>query len=174
MEIRDLTADLLEETIKLADEIFPPEYEEEPAKDEIPASLFPDRYREYFAKTGIKPGLKYWVAVESGKVIGLIGLYEHESDLDDLIWLGWFLTDPVSRKKNVGTKLLRFAIQQSWNASKKRLRVYTTDDPDELYSHHFYKKHGFRLVAQKPWKHNPELNLTEFHFELDLTTAQVE
>lgn len=174
MEITVLTTDLLEETVKLADEIFPSEYEEEPAKDEIPASLFPEQHQEYLAKTGIKPGLKYWVAIENEKVVGLVGLYEQESDPDDLIWLGWFLTDSTSRKKGVGAKLLRFAIQRARDAGKKGLRVYTTDDPDELYSHHFYRKHGFRLIKTQPWKHNPELDLTEFQFELDLATAQVE
>lgn len=174
MEIRDLTPELLGETIRLADEIFSPEYEEKSAKDELPTSLFPDRYQEYFAKIGIKPGLKYWVAVENEKVVGLVGLYEHEIDPEDLIWLGWFLADPVSRRRGVGTQLLRFAIRQAKIWGKKRLRVYTTDDPEELYSHHFYRQHGFRLIKAQPWKHNPELNLTEFQFELDLAMAQIE
>lgn len=162
-----LTKEWLEETIALADKIFPPEFEEEPAKDEIPASLFPEQYREYLAKTEIKPGLKYWVAADNGKVIGLIGLYNYEFDPDDLVWLGWFLVDPSARKKGIGNRLLLFAIEEAKKRGKKFLKLYSTDDSAELDSHRLYEKYGFRNIGQKPW--GPDPKQTELFFELDLT-----
>ncbi|MDO8435989.1 MAG: GNAT family N-acetyltransferase [bacterium] len=171
-DIVALTKELLGEAIILVDKIFPPEYEEEPAKDEIAASLFPEKYEKYFNKTGIRPSLKYWVAISKGKVVGIVGLYNYVFDLADITWLGWYLVSPKARKHGTGTSLLLFAIEEAKRQGKKRLMVYTTDDPEELYSHHFYRKHGFREIGQNPWGPNPEL--TEFYFELDLMKAQAE
>jgi GNAT superfamily N-acetyltransferase len=168
VEIVGLTKRNLEQAVNLVEKIFPSEYEEEAGKDELPASLNPDAYRDYLERTGITPGLKYWVAVEKGRVIGSVGLYCYKEDQGEADWLGWFCVDEDFRCKGTGTKLLLFAINEAKKHGKEYLRLYTTDDEDELDSHRLYEKYGFKVIETKPWTGRPELNLTEFIYELNL------
>ena len=167
MKIADLTKRNLEQAVNLVEKIFPSEYEEEAGKDELPASLNPELYRDYLEKTGIT-WARYWVAEENGKVIGNIGIYTYNDDEDEADWLGWFCVDEDFRNNGIGTKLLLFAIEEAKKRGKDYLRLYTTDDEDELDSHRLYEKYGFKVIGAKPWTAAPELGLTEFTYELKL------
>lgn len=167
MKIVPLTEERLKEAIGLANKVFPPEKEEEPAKEELTASLFPGELQNFFSRTKIQPGLKYWVAVNSkGKVAGVVGLYNYESDAEDTIWLGWFFVAPRTRRKGIGTELLNFAISEAQKRGKKVLKLYSTTDPEEFCAHRLYGKNGFLLVLQEPWNMDPKLK--KLFFELNL------
>lgn len=164
--ILPLTKERLEEAVKLADDIFPSEYEEEPAKTEIPASLSPDNYRDFFLKTGILPSLRYWVAIdEDDKVVGIVGLYRYEAD-EEAEWLGWYLVAPSARKQGVGTELLQFAAKEARKQGRKFLRLYSTTDPNSFDAHRLFKGFGFRLIEEEAWE--PDPRFTKLIFELNL------
>lgn len=167
MEIVPLTEKTLNRTVKLVTKIFPPEYEEEPGTEELPASLNPEAHRQFLDKTQMT-FLQYWTAVDGRRVAGSVGLYCYKDDEHEADWLGWYCVDERYRQNGLGTKLLLFAINKAKERGKDYLRLYTTDDEDELDAHRLFEKYGFKVVGQKPWGGAPELGLTEFFYELNL------
>lgn len=165
MKIEPMTEKVLNEVVSLVATVFPPEYEEEPGTLELPASLNPDAYQDFLKKTQMS-NLKYWVAIDSGKVVGVVGLYCYEEDKKDAVWLGWYCVDRVARKRSTGTELLLFAIEEARKQGKKFLRLYTTTDPAERDAQRIFRRHGFHLIKEGPWEGDPEL--TKLYYELKL------
>ena len=171
ISIVPLTEERLSEAIALVTEVFPPEYEFEPADEELAASLDPETHQDFLSRTGFRPTLQYWVALEAAAIIGVVGLNEYKKDPDEIVWLGWFCVNERAKRQGVGTKLLRFVIEEAKMRGKKTFRLYSSTDPDELYSHGFFKKFGFRLIHKEPFPGLEELD--KLTFELNLTKAQV-
>lgn len=166
-----LTAETLDQAVRLITTVFPPEYEEESSTDELRASLDPVAHREFLVGSGITT-VQYWTAMIGKKLVGIIGLYTYEKDEQEADWLGWFCVAESSRKRSIGTKLLLFTIELAKRRGKSFLRLYTTDGPDELDAHRLYERYGFRVVKRKPWTAFPELGLTEIFYELELTKCE--
>lgn len=92
--------------------------------------------------------VKYWVALEQKKVIGITGLYTLKDDEAEAYWLSWFCVDPVYRQKGIGNRLLDFAIRKAKAGSKRFLRLYTSpDDPNETAAQVLYEKKGFGITG---------------------------
>ena len=162
-----MTQETLDQAVALVTKIFPPEYEEEPGTEELPASLDPDARRAFLAKSGIT-FLQYWVAMRGKKVAGIVGLYCYKQDEVEADWLGWFCVKKSARRKGLGSELLLLAISEAKKRGKNFLRLYTTDDPEEIDAHRMFERYGFKVVGSKPWKAAPELGLTEIFYELNL------
>lgn len=169
MQIVPLVTETLDQAVRLVTTVFPPEYEEESSTDELQASLDPATHREFLVRSGITT-VRYWTAMRGKKLVGIIGLYTCEKDEQEADWLGWFCVAESSRKRGIGTKLLLFAIELAKRRGKLFLRLYTTDDADELDAHRLYERYGFKVFRKKPWTAFPELGLTEIFYELDLGT----
>lgn len=149
IKIESLTERTLSDAVRLICEIFPPEEEEERADFELSASLAPEKYKEFLIETRIL-GLKYWVAMESEEVVGVIGLYSYQADDKEADWLGWFVVDPNKRDSGFGKELLRFAIRQAELKKKSFLRVYTSTMGAEAVARNLYKNFGFELKKEEP------------------------
>lgn len=148
--IEELNEKDLKEASNFVDSLFPSVYEEEPGSLDLSASLFPELYEEYLQKTEIR-NLKYWVAKSAGIIVGIIGLYNYNTDKDCEIWIGWFAVKSEFRKKGIGEKLFRFAVEKAREQGKSILNVYTSNDPEEASGVEFYEDHGFRLIGKEPW-----------------------
>ncbi|MBI2626134.1 MAG: GNAT family N-acetyltransferase [Candidatus Nealsonbacteria bacterium] len=163
-KIRPLSKKRLNEAVNLLNEVFPSE-EEEPPSEELPASLNEQEYKSYLSRT-TKSDVKYWLAVDdSGRVAGTVGLYCYEKDKNEAFWLGWFCVRPDCRRKGIGEKLLRFAINKAKRQGKTFLRLDTSTDPDELTARRLYEKYGFKLIGRGP---HPDASIEKLYYELKL------
>lgn len=163
IKIEPLTEIILKEAISLVNEVFP-EQGDEPANLCFQASLNLRGYEEFLSKAGI-PELRYWVANQSGKVLGTVGLYCYKVDKKEAFWLGWFCVAPTVRKQGIGTQLLQFAIKEARKRGKRFLRLYTSTDPNELNAHKLYEKLGFKLAGSKPFG---DTGFQKLYYELRL------
>lgn len=164
IKIELLSNETLEEAISLVGTVFPIQAEE-PASVAFPASLNPQKFKEILRQYQV-PELKYWVVIDSsGKVVGTIGLYCYENDKHEAFWLGWFCVHPDVRKKGVGTRLLRFSIENARNQGKKFLRLWTSTSPNEQDAHRLYERHEFKLVGEEPLG---DTGFNKLYYELKL------
>ena len=165
VEIKKLTKANLREAVRLVCSAFPPEGELESADMELPASLNPVGYKDYLDKTQMTD-LKYWVAISSARLVGVVGIYSYQYEKTNTAWLGWFVVDPGVRNGGIGKDLLHFAIEQARAIGKKSLKVYVVPDEDGDFRS-FYEKKGFKFVGSEPWE-GPDEGLTKYYYELDL------
>jgi len=162
--IEPLSSGTLEEAKKLVNKVFPLQTEEENSDKWLTFSLEQreknqDAGREYSNKPG------YWVFLKGKKVVGIIGLYEYGRNAKNVSWLGWFCVDPAFRKRGIGSELLEYAIAAAKKSGKKRLRLYTTNDPNEADAQKLYEKYGFLVTKKNAGKRG---KYTVFHRELVL------
>ena len=144
-----LTEEKILEAVDLVNAVFPG-VEGEPPKEELPSSIHPEVYPDFFSRTGIRPGLEYWLAIEGEKVVGTIGLYCYNHDAKEAYWLGWFTVAPAKREQGIGSVLLRFAIEEAKRRGKSYLRIYTGDNAEERAAHRLYERNGFRVTGRDP------------------------
>jgi GNAT superfamily N-acetyltransferase len=64
------------------------------------------------------------------------------------------VTKPAHRKKGVGTKLLRFALSEAWNANCYKVMLLTGRKDEETL--HFYEKAGFKRNVKIGFVAHPE------------------
>lgn len=99
---------------------------------------------------GISSLSSMWVAVnENNEVCGTTGLYENTKDNDEAVWLSWFCVSPKLRGQGIGKQLLEFSISMAKNSGKKFLRLYTSDDANEIEAQGLYEKYGLKIVKEK-------------------------
>ncbi|MGI0493174.1 GNAT family N-acetyltransferase [Alkalinema pantanalense CENA528] len=117
-------------------------------------------YRLGFLIAGVQQ-LNYWVALDdrgsqsssdlhNSAVMGMIGLYNHQEDADEALWIAMFCVDPAYRGQGIGKDLLNFAINKAKLAGKRYLRLYTSTDPNEAKAQTIYDKVGFRIIDRRP------------------------
>jgi len=149
MEIVPLSKENWREASNLVVKVF----KSNPKDDDYPprwfkASLNPERYKELYKKFNNKK-IKYYVAVGNKKIIGTTGFYVVEGD-NDSYWLGWWCVDPKYRGKGIGKRLLRFIINKAKKSNKKFLRLYTSNDKNEMLANKIYDKLGFKITKTEP------------------------
>lgn len=87
--------------------------------------------------------LKYWVVVQDGVLLGMIGLYRHKCN--GLLYIGWFGVDVCARGKGVGKRLLTFAITKARSMQAPSLHLYTqletSKEAVQLYEQQGFKKY---------------------------------
>ena len=150
IKIVELDRNLIEKAEKLISKIFP--------SRSLPErlSLWVYRHREkWYAKLLMKLGgihslIKFYAAVnDNGDVYGTTGLYAYKTDAHEAIWLAWFCVDPSKRGQGIGTKLIKYSIDEARKHNKKYFRLYTSTAPGETVAQILYEKHGFKIKKQK-------------------------
>ena len=154
MRIEPLSKRTLRQAMELLNRVFPVQTSEERSDFWLPVSLqfskLPKLVRTSYDKNVSM--LKYWVAVEKGRVVGTTGIYALRKDRNDACWLSWYCVDPEFRGRGIGEKLLDFSIRQARLRGKKFFRCYTSiNDPNEAAAQKLYEKKGL-MVFRKGWK----------------------
>jgi GNAT superfamily N-acetyltransferase len=86
---------------------------------------------------------------ESGAVLGTTGLYQYNKDAQEAVWVAWFCVDPQTRGKGIGQKLIVHTISMAAQAGFRRVRLYTSTDPNEEAAQRLYEKNGFKETSRK-------------------------
>jgi len=165
MRIEPLSKRTLDEAKNLVNHIFPLQDEWERSDFWLEASLNFGRLKIRLPVKDVR-GFGYWVAIEGGNIVGIIGLYGQEDDIKEAFWVGWFCVDPAFRGRGIGRELLEFAIQRSRAEGKKYLRLYTSDDPNEAVAQTLYEKLGFKVTKKNVRQRGGKWNV--FYRELKL------
>ena len=147
MIIEPLSEAHLAETIHLVHQVFPHEAStSNPPGNALKASLHVNECQELLKERGIRK-LAYYMALDetTNHVLGVIGQYELDGDLPDLVWVGWFCVDPVCRGQKVGESLLRWNMQHAKAHGYTLMKLYTSDLPSEQAAQGLYQKLGFEV-----------------------------
>ena len=64
--------------------------------------------------------------------------------------LYWVMCDPLLQNNGIGTKLLNRVIEILKTRGVRKLFAETSSREDYVSAHNFYKKRGFKLIAQTP------------------------
>ena len=154
MNIVPLSKGCLEETIKMAVGVFADDVNEEfnPERS-LRTSLKFKENPELLEKSEMQE-LDCWILLkdDANEVIGLTGLYRRKSDPSDLVWLSWYCIRADERGKGGGKKLLEWTIENAKTKGYKRLKLYTSDDPNEVHAQELYEKLGFKIVGEETRK----------------------
>lgn len=147
ISIQPLSNKTLPEAITLAQRVFfyePAEWFAEPITNSL--HFIPKIYK------GVQcTGLKYWVALDGERTIGIIGLLTTEPDETEAAWISWFGVDSDYRGQGIGKKLLELVISEAKKTGKQWLRLYSSDDPNEAIAQQLYNKYGF-VLFEPPWR----------------------
>jgi len=99
---------------------------------------------------GVKSKVAFSVYIdETGAVLGTTGLYQYNRDAQEAVWVGWFCVDPKARGKGIGQKLIDHTICLAVQAGFRRVRLYTSTDPNEEAAQRLYEKNGFKEISRK-------------------------
>jgi GNAT superfamily N-acetyltransferase len=99
---------------------------------------------------GVKSKVAFSVYIdEAGAVLGTTGLYQYKRDAQEAVWVGWFCVDPKARGKGIGQKLIEHTICLAVQAGFRRVRLYTSTDPNEEAAQRLYEKNGFKEISRK-------------------------
>ena len=83
------------------------------------------------------------------RVLGTTGLYSLRRGSDVAAWVAWFCVDPAARGQGIGQALLDHTVALGRAAALRKLRLYTSTDPNEVAAQVLYEKNGFAEVARK-------------------------
>ena len=99
---------------------------------------------------GVKSMIAFDVYIDdSGAVRGTTGLYQYEKDAQEAAWVAWFCVDPKTRGKGIGQKLIEHTIRMAAQAGFRRVRLYTSTDPNEEAAQRLYEKNGFKKISRE-------------------------
>jgi len=128
-----ITAENLDEALKVASEIFP--YEVKNGK----LSFEDDAYRASILEN--KSDFAYHLVRNArGVVVGITGYYREE---DGTMWLGWFGVLPGHRGQNFGEEILRATEWALGVMGHSELFLYTGQRQEEHHAHRLYERLGF-------------------------------
>ena len=86
---------------------------------------------------------------ETNAVRGTTGLYRYEKDAHEAVWVAWFCVDPAVRGRGVGQALIDHTVERARNAGFKKIRLYTSTDPNEETAQRLYERNGFKEVRRE-------------------------
>jgi GNAT superfamily N-acetyltransferase len=151
MKIIPLSEEHLEETIKMANDVFPDDIDEKysPRKSLSTSIKFKEN-TELLEKSPMQK-LDYWIALDdsTNKVVGVTGLYRRKNEPEDIIWLGWYCVNINERGKGIGRKLLEWTIDKARTEGFKKFKLYTSEDPNEARAQELYEKLDFKVVGKE-------------------------
>lgn len=139
-----LTEQLLAKAVHMVNEVFPDDTAAiwNPNKSLL-LSLRPQQ------NTKSDTFVDYWVVLnETEEVIGVTGLYRTERDPSDVVWLGWYCVRADVRRKGLGRALLQWTMETAQNRGFKKMKLYTSTDPNEGAAQILYEKLGFKVVGE--------------------------
>lgn len=147
MNLVPLMPDTLVETQQLAAELFPWEHEHQIA---LSAVVAPASYAHFYRDRKLS-AVRFWTPMQSGRVVGLAGLYHYAAQPDEA-WLAWYGLHPSARGHGEGTALLDWIISEAQAEHKRTLRLWTTDEAEYAKAMALYQAHGFQA---EPWSSLP-------------------
>jgi len=168
MRIEHLDRDRLSEARKLVWRCFPHQTLPERFSFWAIAHRESPSMRWLMARFGVADFLDFWGAIDSqtGRLLGLTGLYTCRSDVTEAVWLAWFCVAPEARRQGIGSRLLDYAIEQAKGAGRAYLRLYTSDRSNEAGAQILYESRGLQIVRKK-WR----LFYTTLYRELQLDSV---
>jgi GNAT superfamily N-acetyltransferase len=99
---------------------------------------------------GVKSKVAFDVYIDNtGAVLGTTGLYQYDKDAHEAVWVAWFCVDPKTRGKGIGQKLIEHTILIAAQAGFRRVRLYTSTDPNEEAAQRLYEKNGFKEISRE-------------------------
>jgi len=99
---------------------------------------------------GVKSKVAFSVYIdEAGAVLGTTGLYQYNRDAQEAVWVSWFCVDPKMRGKGIGQKLIEHTICLAVQYGFRRVRLYTSTDPNEEAAQRLYEKNGFKEISRE-------------------------
>ena len=110
-------------------------------------------------------GGNFWVAVESGKVIGTIGLLKQGKEIASM---HRFCVAKIFRGKGVSAKLFSTFLEFAEDQGYKKIVLGTT--PDAKAAIKFYERSGFKKIESLPedTAKGASLSHNELFYEIDL------
>ena len=149
MEIIPVDKNNAKETIALLNRIFPKDINRYNNPEiGIMCSQYPENYKDYYDHFNLL-WTSPFVLMERGRIIGTTGIYHLATDPEDQVWLGWFCIDPDFRKKGFGGMLIEWTMDQARQKGFKKMKLYTSDDPEVTTSEILYDKLGFKKVGEE-------------------------
>lgn len=123
--------------------------EESPGKAYL-ASLYPEKYQDLRKRWDTKT-MRYYLVRDplSKEGVGVTGFYTELSDPEEVAWLGWFCVDLLHRRQGLGRAILEWTISEVRKRGFKKLRLYTSTNPNEAIAQILYEKMGLRLIGRE-------------------------
>lgn len=139
-----LSEKYLEAAVKMVNEVFPEDAEAiwNPEKS-LPLSLRPqsEPKEDVF--------VDYWILLnERDEVIGVTGMYRLKDDPKDVVWLGWYCLRNDQRGKCFGKELLEWTVSKAKERGFRKMKLYTSTDPNEAVAQILYDKLEFNIVGE--------------------------
>lgn len=154
MNIVPLSNENIEETIALANSIFPHDVAsnnppEAGLRKSLESVLGQKSWRSS-TKGKEFSRLNYWVMLddETKRVVGFTGLYAF-ADAPHEVWLGWFGLDASTRGKGLGRELLEWTMNTAREEGYTLFKLYTTTDPLETAAQKLYDSCGLKVVREE-------------------------
>lgn len=138
MKIEQLEPTVLEETRRVAAELFPWEHDHHTA---LGAALFPEAHASFMEVRRLESA-RFWTARIDGRIAGLAGLYDYR-EMPSETWLSWYGLLPVARGRGHGARLLDWIIRTSREEERAVLRLWTTVEDEYRLAIRLYEKQGF-------------------------------
>lgn len=148
MKIIPLSKENLEETIKLAHDVFPSDVDgDNPPEKGFRISLSNEvNLKSWRGPEYVLSRLNYWVLLDvEDKVIGVTGLYAFKEKPTE-VWLAWFCIDSKVRGQGLGRKLLEWTMDKARQEGYQVFNLYTSTDPNEETAQKLYDSLGLNVI----------------------------
>lgn len=144
MNIVPLTQSRLGEAVEMVNNVFPEDIEAiwNPERS-LPLSLRP--------QSELKEDVfvDYWVLLnDKEEIIGVTGMYRLKEDEGDVVWLGWYCVRADQRGKGLGKELLEWTIEKAKERGFRKMKLYTSTDPNEAVAQTLYEKMDFKITGE--------------------------
>lgn len=140
-----LTTDNLPLATSLAHEIFP--YEISSKGIFLPGEMYK------LSLTKERRGKQQFFIVKVGKVpVGITGYnFHYRKPNPEELWLQYFGVVPAFLGNGLGKKMLLETLRRMklFNLDLRTVKLYTSNCPEEIGSHHLYRCVGFRVYAHR-------------------------
>ncbi len=145
----ELSEKTLEQSLYLINRYLKPSECETP-REELEESVWPGKHAQFLLiKQIVQP--KYWVMLESEKVIGVTGYYFYLKDIHDTVWGGWTVIDRNKMKclGRINIQLCRKTLHEAKKTNKKYINVLTDDTEECKRGNQFFDKVGCHTIDTK-------------------------
>ena len=118
-----VTSKNLKIAIKIQNLIFPLEKNSSNFEMSINQKKFPKCFK-------ILKSITYWLVKKNNTYVGITGIYSYIKN-PKTSWLGWFGVIPTERRKNFGSQIFEWTIQEAKKIGYKNFRIYTSLEMNE-------------------------------------------